>query len=184
MIWPMQPAVHYGGRVYLFYSGQDGLHHDYMNTEIVERARQGGLPGWPHYWTGLRMGEDYYTPVAGLQWSHGVMCRASWPEGRLWGAVTASGGPLEGQLGTKVQTLGGKQLRINAVTVGDGTLEAELLKDDQPIPGFTRADCVPFQGDEKSALMRWRGGERCPAEQVRTRFYLRRARFYGFDWVS
>jgi hypothetical protein len=184
MIWPMQPPIHHDGRIYLFYSGQDGLHHDYLNTEIVERARQGGLPGWPHYWTGLRMGEDSYTPIAGLQWTHGVMCRTSWLEGRLWGAVPASGGPLEGVLGSKVQTAGGKRLQINAVTVGDGALKAELLQGDEPIPGFRRADCVPFQGNEKSVVMRWKGGERCPAPEVRTRFYLTRTRFYGFDWIS
>ncbi len=184
MIWPMQPAIHHGGRVYLYYSACDGLHNDHLNTEIVERARQGGLPGWPHYWTGIHMGEDAHTPIAGYTWFHGVMCRASWSEGRLWAAVTASGGPLEGQLATKVQRVGGKRLEVNAVTLGDGTLEVELLKDDQPIPGFTRADCTPFRGDEKSAQIRWRGGERCPAEQVRTRFYLKRARFYGFEWIS
>lgn len=184
MIWPMQQPIHHGGRVYFYYSAQDGLHHDYMNTEVVERSRQGGFPGWPHYWTGIRMGDDYYTPIAGLQWTHGVMCRVSWPEGRMWGAVTASGGPLEGQLGTKVQEVGGKRLQVNAVTVADGTLEAELLQDDKPIPGFARADCLAFQGDDKSAPIRWKGGDRCPAPQARTRFYLKRARFYGFDWAK
>jgi hypothetical protein len=184
MIWPMQPPIHYDGRFYLFYSGQDGLHHDYLSTEIVERARQGGLPGWPHYWTGLRMGDDSYTPIAGLQWTHGVMCRTSWVEGRLWAAVTASGGPLEGMLGTKMQSCGGKRLQINAMTVGDGVLEAELLQGDQPIRGFSRSECVPFRGDAKSAVIRWKGGELCPAPEVRARFYLTRARFYGFEWAS
>jgi hypothetical protein len=184
MIWPMQPPIHHDGRVYLFYSGQDGLHHDYLSTQILERARQGGLPGWPHYWTGLRMGEDSYTPIAGLQWTHGVMCRTSWVEGRLWAAVTASGGPLEGMLGTKVQSAGGKRLQINVVTVGDGAFEAELLQGDEPIPGFRRADCIPFRGDDRSVVMRWKGGECCPSPEVRTRFYLTRARFYGFEWTS
>lgn len=183
LIRPMQSPIHHDGRVYFYYTGMDGLHHDYMSTEIVERARQGGLPGWPHYWTGLRMGEDSYTPIAGLQWTHGVMCRVSWPEGRLWGVVTASGGPMEGFLGTKVQSVGGRQLRVNAVTVGDGSLQAELLQDDNPIPGFARADCLPFRGDDKSGLIRWRGGDLCPAAQARTRFYITRSRFYGFDWV-
>lgn len=184
MIWPMQPAIHHDGRVYMYYSACDGLHHDYLNTEVVERARQGGFPGWPHYWAGIRMGDDAYTPIPGHTWFHGVMCRTSWTEGRLWGAVPASGGPLEGQLGTKVQAVGGKRLRVNAVTVEDGTLEAELLQDDKPIPGFARADCQPFCGNDKSALIRWKGGDRCPVEQARTRFYLKRARFYGFDWEA
>jgi hypothetical protein len=182
MIWPMQPAIHHDGKVYLYYSAQEGLHHDYLNTEVVERARQGGLPKWPHYWTGARMGVDSYTPIAGLLWSHGAMCRASWDEGRLWAAVTASGGPLEGMLGTRALAVGGRRLHVNSVTVREGTLEAELLKDDQALPGFTRADCIPFRGDEKSAVIRWKGGDRCPTENVRVRFYLNQARLYSFDW--
>jgi hypothetical protein len=184
MIWPMQPAVQHGGRMYLYYSAQEGLHGDYLNTEVVERARQGGLPKWPHYWTGVRMGNESYSPIAGLLWSHGVMCRSFWPEGRLWAAVTASGGPLEGMLGTKLLSVGGKHLSVNAVTVGDGKLEAELLKEGQPIPGFMRSDSIPFQGDSKSGVIRWRGGDRCPAEQVQLRFYLNRTRLYSFDWTA
>ncbi len=151
---------------------------------MTKPARQGGLPGWPHYWTGVRMGEDSYSPIAGLQWTHGVMCRTSWAQGRLWAAVTSSGGPLEGLLGTQVQSVGGKRLRVNAVTVEDGAFEAELLAGDEPIPGFTRADCIPFRGDDKSAVMRWKGGEQCPVPEARVRFYLKRARFYGFEWTS
>ena len=184
MIWPMQSPIHHGGRVYLYYSAQDGLHHDYLSTEVVERARRRSSTDWPHYWTGIRMGNDYYTPTAGLQWTHGVMCRASWEEGRMWGAVTSSGGPLEGQLGTKALPVGGKSLRVNAVTVADGSLEAELLRNDEPIPGFSRADCQALRGDHKSALICWKGGDRCPVEQAKVRFYLKRARFYGFEWVA
>jgi hypothetical protein len=102
----------------------------------------------------------------------------------LWAAVTASGGPLEGMLGTKPLSVSGKRLHVNAVTVRDGMLEAELLKDDQPLPGFTRADCVAFRGDDKSALFRWKGGDRCPADNIRVRFYLNRARIYSFDWTA
>ena len=183
MIWPMQPAIQSDGKLYLYYSAQEGLHADYLSTEVVEeRKRQGAQ--WPTYWTGVRMGDEYYNPVAGLLWSHGVMCRSYWQEGRLWAAVTASGGPLEGMLGTRPLSVEGKYLQVNAVTVGNGQLEAELLKDDQPIPGFARADCTPFRGDAKSAPIRWKGGDRCPAEQVRLRLYLNRARLYSFDWAS
>jgi len=182
MIWPMQPAIHHNGRVYLYYSAQEGLHNDYLNTEVVERARQGGLPKWPHYWTGVRLGQEAYTPIAWLLWSHGAMCRVSWDEGRLWAAVTASGGPLEGMLGTKPLPIGGKSLHVNAATVRDGVLEAELLKDEHPIPGFAKADCVPFRGDKRSELIRWKAGVRCPIDNARVRFYLNRARLYSFDW--
>jgi hypothetical protein len=182
MIWPMQPTIQHDGRLYLYYSAQEGLHNDYLSTQVVERSRKGDLPKWPHYWTGVRMGDEYYSPIAGLLWSHGVMCRSSWEEGRLWAAVTASGGNLEGMLGTRELSAGGKQLFVNAVTVGDGKVEAELLQGDEPIPGFARADCLPFTGDEKRGVIRWKGGNCCPQEKVRVRFYLNRARLYSFEW--
>jgi hypothetical protein len=117
-------------------------------------------------------------------WSHGVMCRSSWREGRLWAAVTASGGPLEGMLGTAPLAVGGKRLTVNAVTGQDGKLEAELLNANGPIPGFTRADCTPLEGDYDSGLICWQGGDRCPEEKVRVRFYLNRARLYSFDFTA
>jgi hypothetical protein len=185
MIWPMQPAVQHDGRMYLYYSAQEGLHHDYLSTQVVEASRRGrGLPKWPHYWTGVRMGNEYYSPIAGLLWSHGVMCRSSWPEGRLWAAVTASGGPLEGMLGTAPVSVAGKSLYINAITVGEGRIEAELLRDEKPIPGFSRQDSIPFRGDQKSAVIGWRGRRRAPAGQLRLRLYLSRARLYSFDWLD
>src|SRR4029077_5356568 len=87
-------------------------------------------------------------------------------------------------LGTKPLSAGGKCLTVNAVTVGDGRLEAELLQDNNPIPDFTRADCVPFQGNSKAGPIRWKGGDHCPAEKVRVRFYLKQARLYSFDWAA
>lgn len=187
MIWPLQSPIQHGGRLYFYYAGCDGLHHDYMTTELVERFHKGGLPGWPHYPTGLRMGtmgEDAYTPVAGMTWFHSAGCRASWQEGRLWAAVTASGGPMEGFLGTKVLSVGGKRLRVNAATMRDGSVEVELLQDDKAIPGFSRADCTAFRGDDPSGLIRWEGGDRCPKDKLRARFYLKEARLYSFDWVN
>ena len=183
MIWPMQPAIQHDGRLYLYYSAQEGLHNDYLNTQVVERARQRDLPGWPHYWTGVRMANEYYSPIAGLLWSHGVMCRSSWAEGRLWAAVTASGGPLEGMLGTKTLSAGGKYLKLNAATMTGGRIEAEILKDERPLTGFTRQDSRPFVGDDRSALLSWKGGDLCPVDDVRLRFYLNRARLYSFELV-
>ena len=184
MIWPMQPTIQHGGRMYLYYSAQEGLHGDYLSTRVVERARRGDLPTWPTYWTGVHMGTESYTPIASLMHSHGVMCRSSWPEGRLWAAVPASGGSLEGVLGSGVLFAGGKFLTVNAVTVGDGKLEAELLQGDDPIPGFTRTDCEAFRGDSNSHLIRWKHAARCPTDKVRLRFYLTRCRLYSFDWSN
>jgi hypothetical protein len=119
----------------------------------------------------------------------------------LWAAVTASGGPLEGMLGTKTLSVGGKRLRVNAVTARDGSLQVVLLQgksipgregpladdvvaDEKPIPGFSRDDCTFFKGDSESALIRWKGGDRCPVDEIRARFYLNRTRLYSFDWTA
>lgn len=183
MIWPLQSPLQHDGRLYFYYAGCDGLHHDYMTTELVEHFHNGGLPGWPHYAAGVGMGNDAYTPLAGMTWFHSAGCRASWKEGRLWAAVTASGGPMEGFLGTTTIAVGGKRLCVNAKTVRDGSVEVELLQDGKAIPGFSRADCTPFKGDEMAGPIRWKGGDRCPAEKVRARFFIKQARLYSYDWT-
>ena len=98
---------------------------------------------------------------------------------------------MEGMLGTKTLSVGGKHLRVNAATLRNGSLQVELVKgksipgreghlaegitqDEKPIPGFRRADCKVFKGDSESALIQWKGGDRCPAGPVRARFYLER----------
>ena len=199
MIWPLQSPIHHDGRLYFYYAGCEGLHHDFMTTELVQGFRKQFQ--WPHYPTGLRLEQDAYSPNAGMTGFNCAGCRASWKAGRLWAAVTASGGPLEGMLGTKPLSVGGKRLRVNAVTVRDGSLQVELLHgksipgregplaedvgaDEKPIPGFSRADCTTFKGDSESALIRWKGGDRCPVDEIRARFYLNRTRLYSFDWTA
>ena len=201
MIWPLQSPIQHDGRLYFYYAGCDGLHHDYMSTELVEGLRRGRNLNWPHYPTGLRSGteHDSYSPMAGMTWFHSAGCRASWKAGRLWAAVTASGGPMEGMLGTKTLSVRGRRLRVNAVTIRDGSLQVELLQgksipgregplaegfseDEKPIPGFSRADCTVFRGDHEGALISWKGGNQCPVDQVRARFYLNQTRLYSFDW--
>ena len=199
MIWPLQSPFHHDGRLYFYYSGCDGVHADYMNTVLVQEFRN--RIQWPHYPTGLRTGTemDAYCPFGGITYFHSAGCRASWKLGRLWAAVTASGGPMEGMLGTKQLSVSGKRLKVNAQTIRDGSLQVELLEgkfipgregplpedfviEEKPIPGFSRADCMPFKGDSEGAFIQWKGGDRVPVEQVRARFYLNQTRLYSFDW--
>lgn len=183
MIWPMHPLIEHEGRIYLYYSGCEGLHNDYMSTLPVEQMKGAGFKNWPHYYEPLGLGNDSYSPLRGCLWFHSSFCRASWEAGRLWAAVTASGGNLTGDMLTREIEAGGKELSVNVVTVQDGTLEAELVADGKVVPGFSRADCVSVQGNQRQAILRWKGGDRCPVPRVQVRFYLRRARFYGFDWA-
>ena len=181
MIWPMHPMIQHKGRIYLYYSGCEGLHNDYQSTEPVERMKAANFPRWPHYWEPLTLGKDVYSPIRGVLWFFGSLCRASWEAGRLWAAVTATGGSPDGTLLTRILKAGGKQVTVNAATVKEGTLTAELVKNGKPLRGFTRDDCKPIRGDHHAALLRWKGGNRCPEENVQIRFHLQRARLYGFD---
>ena len=93
-------------------------------------------------------------------------------------------GDLPGTLLTRSQAAGGKRLEVNASTPRGGALTAELVSGGKPVPGFGREDCVPFQGDATAAAIRWKGGDRCPAETVQLRLHLQRARLYGFEWKA
>ncbi len=124
---------------------------------------------------------DIYAKTDNCYLFHGAFCRAGWDKGRMWGAVPAAGGQTEAQLTTSVQPCTGT-LYVNAVTVADGEITAELLDERRtPIPGFTRRESVLFCGDAKLAPLEWVGGTKLP-ERASVRFYLRKARLYGFAW--
>lgn len=106
----------------------------------------------------------------------------SWEVGRLWAAVTATGGPVGGTLMTRVLRADGKHFSVNAVSLKEGCLTAELIVTGKPLPGFSRTDCVPIRGDHRSTVIRWKRGFKCSVENVQARFYLRRTRLYGFDF--
>jgi hypothetical protein len=181
MIWPMNSLIPHNGRTYLYYAGCQGLHNDYQSTEPIERMRAAKFPFWPHYYQALPLGKDVFSPVPGNVWYYSALGRVSWESGRLWAAVTASGGPLYGDLLTRDIAARGKKIVVNVVTAHAGSLEAELVKGGKPIRGFSRSDCTPIRGDQSEAAVRWKGGDRCPANNAQIRFYLSGARFYGFD---
>lgn len=182
MIFPMHPLIEHEGRVYVYYAGCEGLHNDYMSTLPMENMRQAGFKNWPHYHEPLTLGEDSYSPLRGCLWFQSSLCRASWEKARFWAAVTATGGNLTGDLLTRELVSTGAELTVNLVTVKDGALEAEILSDGKVVPGFSRADCEPVQGNHYRAALQWKGGAQCPKGKIQIRFFLRRARFYGFDF--
>ncbi len=82
------------------------------------------------------------------------------------GEVTTK--PLTGLSGT---------LRVNAA----GTLRVELLdKAGGVLPGFSREDCVPIQGDGVDLAVRWKRGSQLPVRASRVRFVLEPASLYSF----
>ena len=154
MIWPTRHLVEDGGGTFVYYGALEGLHGDASQNQ-------------PSIWQ-----------------FNGAICRARWEYNRYWAAVPGPGGNIEASLTTHLLAVGGKRLSINAVTVKDGVLRAELLDSTgEPVAGFGLDDFAAWHGDAKSAQLRWTGGNRCPVEAAAVRFHLRRARLYGFAWT-
>ena len=165
-----------------------------------------GEPGGGHIFQGhcLVLDDDrlhlYYAALCGLHsdiyhedptreiYFHGGLARASWRRGRLWAAVPVVGGPHEGHLTARpIPDSAGKTLYINALTLDNGCITAELLTGTKwnpgvPFEGFSREDSDVFRGDALCRPLTWKGGERCPRDNLLLRFYIRRARLYGFEW--
>jgi len=93
----------------------------------------------------------------------------------------AIGGPYEGTATTRIQSLAGKKLLVNVTTRPRGELRVELLDSGRNvIPGFSRDDCQPVQGDHHATEVSWTGGTEAPNKATKIRFILKRAFLYGF----
>ena len=107
---------------------------DYMSTEPAERMRQAELPEWPHYWQPSPWAR---TPAVRLPASS--VHRRHRPS--LLGGGTAVGRGhrrrrfTTGDLLTRAAVPHQRRVVVNAVTVGEGKLEAELVSGVSPSPG-------------------------------------------------
>ena len=105
------------------------------------------------------------------------------------GFVSMRAGNKEGFLTTEKLSFDGKYFFVNADVKGKGAqLKVELLDaDGNPIPGFTKRDCLVMRGADKTKLLvTWKGkndlGE-LKGRTIRAKFYLTRGDLYAF-WVS
>lgn len=103
---------------------------------------------------------------------------------RMDGFCSLSAGEEEGWLVTRREVFGVPKITINAKTGQGGYVVAEILdRDNNPIPGFTRSDCVPFTGDATRHVLTWRT-EALPAsysvQEKKLRFYLKNADLYSY----
>ena len=153
MLWPTHHFIEDGDRLYMYYSGLEGVHGDVYSIE------------------------------PSLKTFYGAICRASWELDRYWAAVSATGGPEAAVFTTHVLPVGGKRLVLNAATstVKEGELTAELVDaSGNVIEGFGSSDYQPWHGDSKSQPVRWSGGDVCPVDMAAVRFSVQRSRLYGF----
>jgi hypothetical protein len=83
----------------------------------------------------------------------------------------------------------GERLEVNAdaaphavAFTSGGSLEVEVLSvAGEPLAGYTREECVPFQEDEVRHRVRWQSRDRLPVKQpFRLRFYLQDAAPYSY----
>ena len=105
------------------------------------------------------------------------------------GFVSMRAGNKEGFLTTEKLSFDGKYFFVNADVKAKGAqLKVELLDaDGNPIPGFTKRDCVVMRGADKTKqLITWKGkkdlGE-LKGSTIRAKFYLTRGDLYAF-WIS
>ncbi len=105
------------------------------------------------------------------------------------GFVSMDGGKKEGSLLTETVTFDGNYLFVNAnVSSKKGQLFVEILDENgQPIPGYTRKDCIVMKNVDKTKFMvTWKNKKDLSTlrgNKVRFRFYLREGQLYAF-WVS
>ena len=105
------------------------------------------------------------------------------------GFVSMRAGNKEGFLTTEKLSFDGKYFFVNADVKAKGAqLKVELLDaDGNPIPGFTKRDCVVMRGADKTKLLiTWKGKKDLTDLQgrtIRAKFYLTRGDLYAF-WIS
>ena len=105
------------------------------------------------------------------------------------GFVSMRAGNKEGFLTTEKLSFDGKYFFVNADVKAKGAqLKVELLDaDGNPIPGFTKRDCVVMRGADKTKqLITWKGKQdlaELTGRTIRTKFYLTRGDLYAF-WIS
>ena len=80
----------------------------------------------------------------------------------------------------------GKYLFVNA-DCKSSQLTAEILTEDGAVvPGFEKANCIPFTGDSTIEQLKWNGGktlQQFEGQTFRIKFYLTGGELYSF-WVS
>lgn len=174
LIWQMKQPLIEGDRMYVYYSGSEGLHSTIIDTRFQPQIEVGGQSV-----LGARTGNHKST----LPY-YGALCRASWQPDRLWALAPSAGGPLPAVAVTKQGRYGGQSIAVNVHVKHGGAMTAELLDEaDKPLPGFATANCIPVTGDHRSIELEWSGGKHAPATTAKIRFVLRRAFLYGYQWT-
>lgn len=171
MMWQMRQPVFDGGRMYVYYSGTEGIHSAIIDTRFQPQLKVGG--------------ESVIGFHKGTLPFYGALCRASWEADRLWALAPAAGGAMRAVAVAPVRGPVGQRLAVNARVKQGGELKAEFLDaEGKALPGYTEADCEAVTGDHRSIEFRWKAGASSPANAAKVRFILCRAFLYGFRFSN
>jgi hypothetical protein len=154
LVFPGTP-VPVGDQLFFYYSGWDGDHLVFNRD------------GTSYYPDRLRVGRIALATM------------------RKDGYVSMQAGEQEeGEVVTKPFKFSGTRMTVN-LAASDGELWVELLRPDgSVIPGFSRHDCLPIQGDGVALAVKWRDGKnmaRLANRPVQVRFLLRRGDLFQFQ---
>ena len=103
---------------------------------------------------------------------------------RLDGFCSMSAGDKEGWLISRREVFGTPRVTINAKCAPGGYVIAEILdRNDKVLPGFSRAECIPFKGDSVRGVIEWKTESFASAQSEadkKIRFILKNADLYAY----
>lgn len=105
---------------------------------------------------------------------------------RLDGFVSVDAPYGGGRFTTPPIRFSGSRLELNLDTGGGGQAQVEILDESgQPIPGFSRDEALPLNGNSVRLPARWKGDpdlKKLAGEPVRLRFHLQDCKLYAFQF--
>jgi len=164
LVFTSSTVIEVGDEIWFYYTGSDESYDiSWEEHKKANRARpQSKVP--------IR-GTRYSVGLATLRRDGFASIHASYPPGKLT---------------TKLLTFTGEHLEINADSE-KGCISVELLDaEGKSIPGFAKADCIPFAKDEIRGIVEWKGGRsvrHLTGKPVRIAFHMETAKLYAFRFV-
>lgn len=133
------------------------------------------------------VGDNLYFYYGGYSTVHDTLeakCGVGLAILRVDGFCSMKAGREEGWLISRREVFSTPRVTINALTRPGGYVAAELVdRWNNVIPGFSREDCVPFEGDSVGHELQWRKKKFPPKwlePDKKIRFFLKNAELYSY----
>jgi len=147
----------------------------------------------------VRMGDELWIYYVGSNRDHDGYVDTAAPDGqhltgisravlRLDGFVSADADYGGGEITTALIKFSGTRLELNVETSGGGWVMVELLdENEKPIPGFSKTDVTPVNGNSVRMPVRW--GDRAEVKTragkpIKLRFHMRDCKLYAFQFTD